>query len=108
MSTPEIDWTNDEAVVRAALPPNSIIVADEQWVSMQGDKYWVYMRKNNPAVTRWEAKHKPQEPAVDVEKELYEALRAMVDAHADDWYDDVNYVKNARTAMKLYEAKGRL
>lgn len=25
-----------------------------------------------------------------------------------DWYDDMNYVKQARAAMKLYEQKGKL
>lgn len=65
-----------------------------------------YLAKVNPgrhpAIVEWEAKLRSQEPAVDVEKELYDALLAMMKSETATSY------MQAQRAIKAYEEKGRL
>jgi hypothetical protein len=122
MSTPEIDWTNDESVVTAVYPNTHMYGDGRVWAGSNGKEFlgwWWSAARKHPSVVEFESTHRPQVPAVDVEKELYEALKAVranktgpAPAEwkaATDWYKAIDEANaKADAAMKLYEAKGRL
>lgn len=106
MSAPEIDWTNDEKVVRRFMAETFGLSASGGLAQTYD---WTAIRAQC-SIVEWEAKHRPQVPAVDVEKELYCALKSVQDAvkggitlceHSPE-------MALAGYAISLYEAKGRL